>query len=94
MCRLSLASCVLLLGPCLLQTAAGEERLSRPYNPTYPTTFFEIEMGGQGRPKPTDPEPVAWRQQRGLRALGALGGQVAAAAMLDVLGPTPTTAHA
>ncbi len=66
-------------------------------NPTYPTTFYEIEIGGQtprqlGRRTSIHNDPPQWRQERGLRALGALGGRRATQAILDVLGPIPTTA--
>ncbi len=65
-------------------------------NPTYPTTFFEIEMGGPNQLRPAGvlvrPNPIEWRQERGLRALGALGGRGATEAILEVLGPVPTTA--
>ena len=61
-------------------------------NPTYPTTFFEIEAGGADRRGLMPADPVEWRQERGLRALGALGGSGAGEAILEVLGPVPTTA--
>jgi len=64
-------------------------------NPTYPTTFFEIEVGGGGEEKAGEvesDEPIEWRFERGLRALGALGGQGATPAILDVLGDSPPTA--
>ena len=63
-------------------------------NPIYPTTFFEIEIGDTvaGREAPRR-DSLPWRQERGLRALGALGGRGATQAILDVLGPTPTTAQ-
>ena len=62
-------------------------------NPTYPTTFFEIEVAGANRRKTLISDPVEWRQERGLRALGALGGKGATDAILDLLGPAPTTAN-
>ncbi|MHC4179970.1 MAG: HEAT repeat domain-containing protein, partial [Planctomycetota bacterium] len=61
-------------------------------NPTYPTTFYEIEVGGANRGKTLGTDPVEWRQERGLRALGTLGGKGASRAILEVLGPAPTTA--
>lgn len=61
-------------------------------NPLYPTTFYEIEVGAAHRGKMLDADPVQWRQERGLRALGALGGQGASEAILEILGPRPTTA--
>ena len=68
-------------------------------NRTYPTTFFEVEIDGGAPPRPKPDgrpmvEPVAWRLERGLRALGALGGEGATAAVLKVLGPSPTSAVA
>ena len=57
-------------------------------NPTYPTTFFEIEVI-KGQANFSDDEPIAWRQERGLRALGALGGRGAAQAALETLGDRP-----
>jgi len=60
-------------------------------NPTYPTTFFEIEVGGPNRRISDRRDSPQWRQERGLRALGALGGQGATQAILDAIGPTPTT---
>ena len=64
-------------------------------NPTYPSTFFEIEIDGVGQSK-TDKvdsnEPIEWRFERGLRALGALGGRGATKAVLNVLGDAPPTA--
>jgi len=59
-------------------------------NPTYPTTFFEIEIDGHRAPVRRD--PVEWRQERGLRALGTLGGEGATEAILEVLGPVPSNA--
>ncbi len=37
--------------------------------------------------------PIEWRLERGLRALGALGGRGATRSILDVLGPAPPTAE-
>jgi len=70
-------------------------------NATYPTTFFEIEINRQiAKRREASPrggarrfdDVAAWRQERGLRALGALGGQGATQSALAVLGPSPTTA--
>ena len=69
-------------------TSLGSER------PIYPTTFFEIEVFDASKPRAEFSEPVAWRQERGMRALGALGGQGASAAILQTLGPTPSAAPA
>ncbi len=66
-------------------------------NPTYPTTFFEIEINRQAavsrRAAPASAlrRREAWREERGLRALGALGGRGATDAVLAVLGPQPST---
>jgi len=69
-------------------------------NPTYPTTFFEIEINrqtavvrGPAAPKASSRDELkAWCEERGLRALGALAGRGAADAALAVLGPNPSTA--
>ncbi|HUT34685.1 MAG TPA: HEAT repeat domain-containing protein [Planctomycetota bacterium] len=72
-------------------------------NPTYPTTFLEIEVDGDPPPTPSAPSPVtghasrvmsesAWRFERGLRALGVLGGKGASRTILSALGPSPSTA--
>jgi len=61
-------------------------------NPIYPTTFFEIEIDGVPRTGVmTQQSLVEWRQERGVRALGVLGGTGATEAILEVLGPVPTT---
>ncbi len=58
-------------------------------NPTYPTTIFEIQVGS-GTNAETSPDGSAiWRCERGLRALGALGGTGATEAIINCLGPTP-----
>ncbi len=58
-------------------------------NPTYPTTLFEIQVGaGADAAAPAD-ESVTWQCERGLRALGALGGAGATEAIIRCLGPTP-----
>lgn len=59
--------------------------------PIYPTTFFEIEVGEKNHPIATEDAPVEWRLERGVRALGALGGTGATAAILDVIGEAPTS---
>ncbi len=56
-------------------------------NPTYPTTFFEIEVEKTATPRVEAAEPPARRHERGLRALGALGGKGAAQAIMDYLDP-------
>ncbi len=61
-------------------------------NPIYPTTFFEIDVDNELRHKVAAGDAIRWRQERGLRALGALGGGGATQAILDFLGPVPTTA--
>ncbi|MHC4461595.1 MAG: HEAT repeat domain-containing protein [Planctomycetota bacterium] len=60
-------------------------------NPTYPTTFFEIRVtNGTGKKTPST-DSVTWRYERGLRALGALGGSDATEVILRCLGPNPPT---
>lgn len=61
--------------------------------PRYPTTFFEIEVHTADRPQLTSDEPIEWRQERGLRALGVLGGRGATEAILEVLGESPPVAQ-
>ncbi|MHC4701045.1 MAG: HEAT repeat domain-containing protein, partial [Planctomycetota bacterium] len=56
-------------------------------NPKYPTTIFEIQIGA-GADTPADGSAI-WRCERGLRALGALGGAGASEAIIRCLGPTP-----
>ncbi len=58
----------------------------------YPTTFREIEINGQ-RNKGEDMS-AAWRRERGLRALGALGGRGATAAIIATLGNAPPSTPA
>lgn len=60
--------------------------------PRYPTTFFEVEIHSALHPKIEMDDPVEWRQERGLRALGTLGGRGAVEAILTVLGDAPPTA--
>lgn len=60
----------------------------------YPTTFFEIDVYDR---KETDQPSMGagsfeWRVERGLRALGALGGDGASEAILNCLGTEPPTA--
>ncbi len=59
-------------------------------NPMYPTTFYEIEVNRPGKVKFTYADPIEWRQERALRALGVLGGRGATKAILECLGPNPT----
>ncbi len=56
-------------------------------NPRYPSTFFEITAGKQLATKTT-----SWRRERGLRALGCIGGTGTTAAILRCLGPSPSKA--
>lgn len=67
-------------------TSFGAERKE------YPTTFREVEINGQ-RAKPAVVSQ-AWQRERGLRALGALGGRGATEAILRTLGPAPPQAPA
>jgi HEAT repeat protein len=57
-------------------------------NPVYPTTFFEIEARQRQAKGAAD---IAWRCERGLRALGSLGGEGATNAILRCLAPSPPT---
>lgn len=65
-------------------------------NPKYPTTFYEIEVREREAPASALPanEPIAWRQERGARALGVLGGKGTSEALIDFLGKSPTSASA
>jgi HEAT repeat protein len=60
-------------------------------NPTYPSTLFEIEVGDAPRRPDGRIDSIAWRLERGVRALGVLGGQGATEAILEVLGDAPPT---
>ncbi|MHC4405104.1 MAG: HEAT repeat domain-containing protein, partial [Planctomycetota bacterium] len=60
----------------------------------YPTTFFEVEVNSKDRAEVKLAEPVEWRMERGVRALGVLGGKGATQAILEVLGDAPPTATA
>ena len=57
--------------------------------PVYPTTFFEIEVNGPNRPPAVLDVAARYRYERGLRALGSLGGKGAAEKVLEFLGPSP-----
>lgn len=63
-------------------------------NPVYPTTFFEIQVGDDEDAAISSPDSIAWRCERGLRALGSLGGADATQAILRCLGPTPPMGQA
>ncbi|MHC4517662.1 MAG: HEAT repeat domain-containing protein, partial [Planctomycetota bacterium] len=58
-------------------------------NPAYPTTFFEVQVGDSEDTETPSADSIPWRCERGLRALGALGGSGATQAILRCLGPTP-----
>ncbi len=60
--------------------------------PIYPTTFYEVEVNEKARATHGAAVQPEWRHERGLRALGALGGQRATEAVLECLGPMPPTA--
>ena len=60
--------------------------------PIYPTTFFEIQVNGESGSGDLANASVVWRFERGLRALGTLGGTGATAAVLECLGTDPPTA--
>ncbi|MBC8872831.1 MAG: HEAT repeat domain-containing protein [Planctomycetes bacterium] len=61
---------------------------------THPTTFFEIEVyaGSESDETKAASASIEWRVERGLRALGALGGDGATEAIVECLGPEPPTA--
>lgn len=59
-------------------------------NPTYPTTFFEIEIDGFNELRSGQSELFDGRL-RAVRALGALGGHGATEAIIDLIGPSPAT---
>ena len=61
--------------------------------PIYPTTFFEILVNDKSGRGETG-LPSLWQFERGLRALGALGGQGATGVILECLGSPPPTAPA
>ena len=61
----------------------------------YPTTFYEVEVYAPGAElaiEPASADERAWLEERGARALGALGGNGAAAAVLNLLEPEPSAA--
>lgn len=58
-------------------------------NPTYPTTFFEIQVGSGNDTEAQEGDSVTWRCERGLRALGVLGGAGASEAIMKCLGSVP-----
>jgi len=60
--------------------------------PTYPTTFFEVEINETARAVRTETAQAEWRHERALRALGCLGGERATEAVLECLGLAPPTA--
>ncbi len=57
-------------------------------NRVYPTTLFEIQIGSGTETENSSDESVTWRCERGLRALGALGGADATEAIIRCMGPT------
>ncbi len=60
-------------------------------NPTYPCTFLEVEVGDIPHRPDGTVDSIAWRLERGVRALGVLGGNGATEAILEVLGDAPPT---
>ncbi|MHC4503427.1 MAG: HEAT repeat domain-containing protein, partial [Planctomycetota bacterium] len=56
-------------------------------NRTYPTTFREVSVLPEAPAKTHSLEPRELRFERGMRALGALGGNGAARAILKILAP-------
>lgn len=85
-----------LLGPKRSPQSARKVAVSSlgSQKPTYPTTFFEIEINGEQRFLAKEAELSAWQQERAVRALGALGGAGAAEAILGFLGEAPSMAAA
>jgi HEAT repeat protein len=69
-------------------TSFGSERK------TFPTTIFEVEVNPPSRQLTAKVDDPRWRLERGLRALGALGGRGATAAVIECLGPVPAGAAA
>ena len=62
--------------------------------PLYPTTFFEIKIDDKtGSTAQVDANSI-WRFERGLRALGALGGSNASRTIVETLGSKPPAAPA
>jgi HEAT repeat protein len=59
--------------------------------PIYPTTFREIRVGNAPWEPETQLETAAWKLERGLRALGVLGGEGACRAVLEAIGEQPST---
>lgn len=60
-------------------------------NPTYPSTFLEVQVGDAPKQPNGTVDSIAWRLERGVRALGTLGGKGATEAILQVLGDAPPT---
>ena len=58
-------------------------------NPTYPTTFLEVEVNGPHLVGAELTDEQAWRYERGLRGLGVLGGQDASSTVCRFLGEHP-----
>ncbi len=57
-------------------------------HPTYPTTFFEIEVDGDTASQRQNADALLWGAERAYRALGALGGTGATQRILETL-PKP-----
>ena len=71
----------------VLRLLAGNEKNEKGTGP-----FFR--NGPEGASHKMDLSPFrSWRQERGVRALGALGGRGATDAVIDLLGPAPTSAQ-
>lgn len=56
---------------------------------TYPTTFYEIEVFGPEVPPRESLDQLQWRLERGLRAVGVLGGPEASRQIIECLGDPP-----
>lgn len=63
--------------------------LGEPESLTSAWTFSEIEVNGKPNPRPGLDPTTAWRCERGMRALGALGGRGASEAIIEQLGAAP-----
>ncbi len=59
--------------------------------PIYPTTFREIRVGDSPWEPDAERARAAWQLERGLRALGVLGGPEACRVVLEVIDEHPTT---
>ncbi|MFW6170849.1 MAG: HEAT repeat domain-containing protein, partial [Planctomycetota bacterium] len=63
-------------------------------NPTYPTTFFEVEVNGPNLSQTRLTSPVIHCHERGVRALGVIGGPEATGVICRFLGESPPSTPA